>query len=210
MNSNNEIIYIDHGKNTEGHYWPKSDSYEGGYLPATEIGQNFIRVANHLEAFVKKAEKGRFGKPYVDMNEPEVKHDDCGTTSCFAGWYMLSILDKDDIELCDDNEKYIYTHEMFEFGLEAKGEAVYYRDGADQLALSLGFEEKAKLESWCWCYPSLWGNKFGEEIFVKKYAFSREDRMINRLTIWDICEWLRNVGQRCIDKQRELEAGEKS
>ena len=31
----------------------------------------------------------KFHSPRLDMSQPSVVHD-CGTTACFAGWYLLS------------------------------------------------------------------------------------------------------------------------
>lgn len=75
--------------------------------------------------------------PKLDIMQFNVHHT-CGTPHCVGGAYALV--------KCDD--------------------ATYWRDGAKQMAIDLGFQKIAYLQKWLGENPEFWGNDEGCSLFL--------------------------------------------
>ena len=89
----------------------------------------------------------------------------CDTCGCHAG--LISIVAKDLPELQDIYKNHLYlTH-----GVENQSN-YHYNIWADTLAEFLGFKDSLGLGFWARDNPKLWGNKYGEGMFVFDIAFT--------------------------------------
>lgn len=117
-----------------------------------------------------------FAKEEYQLNMMEsdvcIEPNICGTIHCVGGWYVYANFHRKFIkERCIDH-------------------VLDYNDGADLMALDLGFKISPDLRCWAYCNPEIWGNRFGGGMFSNRQAwgFSR--------TLKDVVEHLKDVQKR--------------
>ena len=81
------------------------------------------------------------------------KHE-CGTVHCTAGWYAVANSDRQVIK------------DKINQG------CVDFRDGADLMAIDLGFDNTYDLKCWAYENPEIWGNEDGRWLFAKDEAYN--------------------------------------
>jgi hypothetical protein len=122
------------------------------------------------------------GKGHLNMGEGLVNDRDhpCCTVHCVGGWYAIATLDVDN-------------------------ESVDFRDGANRMALDLGFDgsnkiyypEKYLLEAWAIRNPLIWGNKYGTYMFYDRRAYDLAG------SIAEVINFLEAVKQRSPIKNKQ-------
>jgi hypothetical protein len=120
----------------------------------------------------------------IDMNNDE--EPTCNTPGCHAG--LISIVAKDLPELKDIYERIYLTK-----GGGNKSN-YHYSIWADALAVFLGFSERKDLECWAKDNPKLWGNKYGDYMFMAAAAFTDDTgNLPKQLTHRDIINHWKQV-----------------
>ena len=99
-------------------------------------------VAQVFRDAVKKYPHLRLNMCCINVN---TENHVCGTVHCHGGVYGLM--------KCDLSK------------------VVYYEDGAEQMAIDLGFSSMDDLESWAEDNPALWGRENGGWMFTSRMAF---------------------------------------
>ena len=114
-----------------------------------------IKQVNHVIKKLQLVRKQASKKGAFDIAESRVydDHHDCGTVHCVAGWYAVANL----------NRKFIKN--KFNQG------RVSFVDGAELMAIDLGFADQHPLEDWAFDNPKIWGNEDGDEMFSKERAY---------------------------------------
>lgn len=114
----------------------------------------------------------------LDMGEVKVNTEGhkCNTIHCFGGWYAVARLDK--------------------------RKKLNYIDGAEQLAMDLGFKSKECLKKWANFNDEIWGNIYGDAIFILSYAFVSKKRPKGANNLRDIFDHLKEVAERCNAKTK--------
>lgn len=154
-----------------------------------------IREAMNKIAVVVDADHG---EPMLDMHEQEVIRpydDECGTTACFAGWYLFA-------DLHDKGEDHAFVdHTDHGTGcrfhaltvpVQHGGYMVHWDEGANAFARAVGFRHYEELEEWAALRPDLWGNPYGGDMFTRATAYG-ETPQGDEVTIHTVMEHWRNV-----------------
>lgn len=104
----------------------------------------------------------------LDMTEGDVQSAShpCGTTHCHAGAYLIGAIE-------------IEKWEYYDYG-----------EGADLMALNLGFDNWRLLAYWAKQNPNIWDNHFGDFMFCDAVAFDDAEN------VSEIAAWWRAVGDR--------------
>ena len=133
-------------------------------MPAHPDPAAIRMVADRLEAAADAQDRVE-----IEMSEPDImKHNSCETVCCHAGLYVLA---------CMDEVARLWNDESFD-----NTAVVLVPDylgspwirGAELMAHHLGFRLRSDLERWATLTPSLWGNRYGGEMFTKAAAFTGE------------------------------------
>ena len=159
-------------------------------LILNKIGQNFINVGENFKAYM--ASQKDFRNPVLGIHAINILNAGCSTIACVGGWYLLSRFNKDEIEL-ETNGLYVEKKTGF---------ALNYSEGADAMSIDLGFNGQLGLCNWARDYPSLWGNDQGFGVFSSRYAYVA-DAVVENISVQDVCDWLIDVGHRCIKVQQQ-------
>jgi len=86
-------------------------------------------------------------RPNAEVHMGNGMFSECGTVACHAGWFAVS----------QGKEHYLFRYN--------------YISAANDMAIFLGLQSAAELESWAGHNSSLWGNYCGNEIFWSDIAF---------------------------------------
>lgn len=92
----------------------------------------------------------------VSMIQPSIDHS-CGTAMCHGGWYAVAKSQKD-------------WHS--------------YIDGAELMATDMGYNNSFELCAWAACNHTLWGNRFGGDMFAGKESFNDATRLQQIVDHW--------------------------
>lgn len=107
----------------------------------TPTQKQFQVVIDNLKKASKSAKKDE--NRNVNMMETSINY--CGSPMCFAGWYAVA-------KKLDEWEN-------------------SYSDGAQAVAVDLGFDGKLELCIWAETNITIWGNRWGNELFWDGRAF---------------------------------------
>lgn len=120
---------------------------------------------------------------HLDMTEPCVNYfHECGTVHCVGGWYAIACY----------KETVFITDECFN-----------YNDGANAMAVHLGFSGRPELQTWAIKNPDLWGNQHGELMFTSNYGYANSYNTFAK-SIADVIHHFELVKENC--KQHEQRA----
>lgn len=115
------------------------------------------------------------GRACARMNETYVPKEDvniCETPACHAGWFG------------------VIKHAESKRG-------TYYIEYAREMAKFLGMRDDDDLTEWACQNPIVWGNSYGDEMFMNARAFGEsDDDGMNRVSIQQIAQHWYNVGER--------------
>ena len=102
----------------------------------------------------------------------------CGTVACHAGWfYAMSVTDRDKVHFEYDDD--MDTYRLVDDQHIGDDRVIWYTDGAEMMAETLGFKRVDQLESWAARNPDIWGNKDGGGMFLSAKAFGfSTDRIV--------------------------------
>ena len=94
-------------------------------------------------------------------------HHECGTVHCVGGWYAVANSDR---QVIKD---------------KIKNGRVGYDDGADLMAIDLGFDDGDFLADWAYENPEIWGNEKGSDMFENELAYDNAgfDGVISQLEL---------------------------
>lgn len=109
-----------------------------------------------INNFIKILPQARF-KGHLDMEEADVEINVCGTPMCHGGWYAVA---------------------------SKVGIRPDFADGANAMAVDLGFSYRGNLKCWADQNPKLWGNKFGYRLFSGNSAFNYAKTMRGVINHW--------------------------
>jgi len=92
----------------------------------------------------------------LDMEEPRVyaQAHPCRSPACFAGWFAVANTD----------------HPAIREAINA-GNCTYV-EGAHLMAQMLGFGDRWVLEMWAHQNEDIWGNQYGDSMFMSEIAFN--------------------------------------
>jgi hypothetical protein len=139
--------------------------------------EEFVNALDTLSDDVKD-----MGVIMMSTNKPS-----CGTCGCHAG--LISIVAKELSELQAIYEP-IYSKECDSRGEEKKNHYIF-SVWSSALAIFLGFKYEYELEVWARKNPELWGNKYGDDMFCSRLAFTNDED--KKLTHRDIINHWKQV-----------------
>ena len=133
----------------------------------------------------------------------------CGTSACHGGYYLLAKVD----EWVEAGNPLRYAYKVNEGGVLEQVdfgtcfEQYEYRQGANWLALDLGFKNDTgtgtgalnDLTWWARCHPELWGNSDGAHMFGGEDAFGWDDDY--QPVLQDIINHWRGVAERVRERE---------
>lgn len=114
----------------------------------TPTKAQFQTVIDNLKRAVN--EYGATSEDEFDMSEGQTSNDYgtmCGTVHCIGGWYAIATL-------------------------QPFNGRVSYVDGANQMALDLGFKDHFALKDWAHLNSITWGNDYGYAMFSDEAAYN--------------------------------------
>jgi len=146
-----------------------------GYMPTKAQVQTVID--NFIRILPMAAHEGA-----LDMSEGSIdEKNQCGTISCHGGWYAIACLKE-----CE--EKFPEVTPRF----------IDFVEGANLMAMHMGFEHSDALEDWAASSPKVWGNEDGHSMFSAcgVMAFFSPTRPDGANTLADIVEHWKEVQDR--------------
>jgi hypothetical protein len=120
---------------------------------------------NKLKQFVNALDELSDDVKDWDVEMESTKEPTCGTPGCHAG--LISIVAKDLPELQEIHKIHLYLTNRV--GCQSN---YHYSIWADTLAEFLGIKNRTHLREWAKDNPKLWGNKFGEVMFMAAATFT--------------------------------------
>ena len=143
------------------------------------LSSDVHRVVERLEDCIRR--NGCEADLEVEMAEARVlacRHDEepgsiCGSVACVGGWYALVVHQRGEAEgtLFTRGGEEPSTCEVCVRGAPAGDQVLGFEDGADLMALHLGFDSQSSLTKWAHEHPDLWDNAHGAERFLSAEAF---------------------------------------
>ena len=115
----------------------------------------------------------------VNMQFGNIFKNSCGTSACHAGWYRMD-------KIRHKLSEFVWASASLGFFVLYDGnQLIDFKDGAQNLAKDLGFNNAASLELWAWKNHDLWGNEYGIAMFGRAEAFGEREETITLRHIRD-------------------------
>lgn len=120
----------------------------GNRLTSKQLAVKFESMAKKFDKVQKQLNKQGLTTT-VDMSEPDIEKNHCGTIACHGGWAAVVLGSEEALSL-------------------------HYTEGANLLANYLGFRSRIRLKAWARHYPEFWGNEHGGRMFTCETAFGKD------------------------------------
>ena len=125
----------------------------------------------------------------VQFENAHITRQGCDTAACHAGWYLYhkhknngywaSVMEGSHIQYFTPSGSIVKKIDERSLGENCLTPVFQHMEGADLMAINLGFKDSMDLKKWARENPEIWGNKYGEMMFsaIGEEAFFGEDGM---------------------------------